>query len=257
MPLSRALRRTAQLRAATCVRWCSFSGGRYDLYHYKRYSDIRLVFAPEFESRSSGVSATASPTFATASTSLSCAFTRRVSGFHAELPEMERRRRARRRPGVSGRQSLAHWPTFDGCATGLLSRHGAAPVSVTRLQPRVVQLNAFAATNVENMRAAQSLHAADAIQIRSRPPDRLARRPPGSAQDHFRRQGTANGRGKRQTGRGSRKGVGRGCRGLQEMGAVGKAVRDSGRRAGDRLAPVPHRARDRARRTRRRFRRSL
>jgi hypothetical protein len=25
-----------------------FSGGRYDLYHYKRYSDLRLVFAPEY-----------------------------------------------------------------------------------------------------------------------------------------------------------------------------------------------------------------
>lgn len=25
-----------------------FSGGRYDLYHYKRYTDIRLVFAPEY-----------------------------------------------------------------------------------------------------------------------------------------------------------------------------------------------------------------
>ncbi len=26
-----------------------FSGGRYDLYHYKTYSDIRLVFAPEYQ----------------------------------------------------------------------------------------------------------------------------------------------------------------------------------------------------------------
>ena len=25
-----------------------FSGGRYDLYHYRRYGDIRLVFAPEY-----------------------------------------------------------------------------------------------------------------------------------------------------------------------------------------------------------------
>lgn len=34
-----------------CADTCSvvklFSGGRYDLYHYKTYSDIRLVFAPE------------------------------------------------------------------------------------------------------------------------------------------------------------------------------------------------------------------
>jgi hypothetical protein len=38
--------------AATTGNVCSvvrlFSGGRYDLYQYKRYSDIRLVFAPEY-----------------------------------------------------------------------------------------------------------------------------------------------------------------------------------------------------------------
>src|SRR5580698_4718153 len=36
-----------------CVDKCSvvklFSGGRYDLYHYKAYTDIRLVFAPEYQ----------------------------------------------------------------------------------------------------------------------------------------------------------------------------------------------------------------
>ena len=36
-----------------CAGKCSvvklFSGGRYDLYHYKTYTDIRLVFAPEYQ----------------------------------------------------------------------------------------------------------------------------------------------------------------------------------------------------------------
>jgi hypothetical protein len=36
-----------------CADKCSvvklFSGGRYDLYHYKTYGDVRLVFAPEFQ----------------------------------------------------------------------------------------------------------------------------------------------------------------------------------------------------------------
>jgi hypothetical protein len=36
-----------------CADKCSvvklFSGGRYDLYHYKSYSDVRLVFAPEYQ----------------------------------------------------------------------------------------------------------------------------------------------------------------------------------------------------------------
>ena len=222
-----------------------FSGGRYDLYHYKRYSDIRLVFAPEFDIAFFGRERD-SVTYLRYG--LNIAFLRVYeNGRPASTPNYLKWSADGVRdgdlvflagnPGPTGRLSTAAQLAFY--------RDTALPVSVTRLQPRVVQLNAFAATNVENMRAAQSLlsDAADAIQIRSRPPDRLARRPPGSAQDHFRRQDTANGRGKRQTGRGSRKGMGRGCRGLQEMGAVGKVVRDSGRRAGDRLAPVPHRAR--------------
>lgn len=36
-----------------CADQCSvvklFSGGRYDLYHYKTYSDVRLLFAPEYQ----------------------------------------------------------------------------------------------------------------------------------------------------------------------------------------------------------------
>jgi hypothetical protein len=36
-----------------CAERCSvvklFSGGRYDLYHYKTYTDVRLVFAPEYQ----------------------------------------------------------------------------------------------------------------------------------------------------------------------------------------------------------------
>ena len=43
-----------------------YSGGRYDLYQYKKYTDVRLVFAPEESIAAFGAIPTTSPTLATA-----------------------------------------------------------------------------------------------------------------------------------------------------------------------------------------------
>src|SRR5580704_10739374 len=42
-----AIARIEKACAVKCSVVKLFAGGRYDLYHYKTYSDLRLVFAPE------------------------------------------------------------------------------------------------------------------------------------------------------------------------------------------------------------------
>jgi hypothetical protein len=56
-----------------------YQGGQYNLYRYKKYTDVRLVFVPEFRLRSSAAILTTSTFRASTSTWPSCVFTKTVS----------------------------------------------------------------------------------------------------------------------------------------------------------------------------------
>ena len=56
-----------------------YEGGQYKLYKYRKYRDVRLVFAPDSRSPSSAATRTISIFHATVSTPASCACTRTTS----------------------------------------------------------------------------------------------------------------------------------------------------------------------------------
>ena len=137
-----------------------FSGGRYDLYRYKRYGDIRLVFAPEYTSAFFGKER---DSISYLRYGLNIAFLRAYeNGKPAATPNYlkwaaEGVREgdlvfAAGNPGPTGRLSTAAQLTFY--------RDAWLPTALGRLQPRVQQLNAFAAAGAANLRAAQSTLAA-------------------------------------------------------------------------------------------------
>ena len=104
-----------------------FSGGRYDLYHYKTYSDLRLVFAPEsqlafFDAERDSITYLRY--------GLDAAFLRAYEngkpGGYAALFEVEHGRSEGRRSGFRSGQSGADHAVYDGGSTDVLSRHSAA-----------------------------------------------------------------------------------------------------------------------------------
>jgi hypothetical protein len=133
-----------------------FSGGRYDLYQYRRYSDIRLVFAPEYAIAFFGRER---DSISYLRYGLNIAFLRAYeNGKPAATPDYLKWSAEGVKegdlvflagnPGTTGRLSTASQLTF--------LRDTALPFRLTRLQPRLVQLNAFAAGSESNLRAAQS-----------------------------------------------------------------------------------------------------
>ncbi len=133
-----------------------FSGGRYDLYQYRRYNDIRLVFAPEYAIAFFGRER---DSISYLRYGLNIAFLRAYeNGKPAATPAYLKWSPEGVKegdlvflggnPGPTGRLSTASQLTF--------LRDTALPLRLTRLQPRVVQLNAFAAASEGNLRAAQS-----------------------------------------------------------------------------------------------------
>jgi len=133
-----------------------FSGGRYDLYQYRRYSDVRLVFAPEYAIAFFGRER---DTISYLRYGLNIAFLRAYeNGKPAATPGYLKWSGEGAKegdlvflggnPGPTGRLSTASQLTY--------LRDTALPLRLTRLQPRVQQLNAFAASSEDNLRAAQS-----------------------------------------------------------------------------------------------------
>uniref|UniRef100_Q02D16 Dipeptidyl-peptidase n=1 Tax=Solibacter usitatus (strain Ellin6076) TaxID=234267 RepID=Q02D16_SOLUE len=138
----------------TVVRF--FSGGRYDLYQYRRYSELHLVFAPEYAIAFFGRERDSSSYLRYG---LNVAFLRAYEkGAPAATPDFLKWSAdgvkdgdlvfLAGNPGPTGRLSTSAQLTF--------LRDTALPLSLTRLQPRLQQLNAFAAANEVNLRAAQA-----------------------------------------------------------------------------------------------------
>src|ERR1022692_1858905 len=133
-----------------------FSGGRYDLYQYRRYSDLRLVFAPEYAIAFFGRER---DSISYLRYGLNIAFLRAYeNGQPAATPgylkwSMEGVKEGDLvflggNPGPTGRLSTAAQLTF--------LRDTALPLRLARLEARLQQLNAFAAASADNLRAAQS-----------------------------------------------------------------------------------------------------
>jgi hypothetical protein len=133
-----------------------FSGGRYDLYQYRRYSDLRLVFAPEYAIAFFGRERDSisylryglNIAFLRAYENSKPAATPHYLKWSAEGVKEGDLVFLGGNPGPTGRLSTASQLTF--------LRDTALPLRLTRLQPRVLQLNAFAASGVDNLRAAES-----------------------------------------------------------------------------------------------------
>ncbi|MEO8370766.1 MAG: S46 family peptidase [Candidatus Solibacter sp.] len=133
-----------------------FAGGRYDLYQYHRYAELRLVFAPEYGIAFFGRER---DSISYLRYGLNIAFLRAYeNGKPAVTPEFLKWSGEGAKdgdlvflggnPGPTGRLSTASQLTY--------LRDVALPLRLTRLQPRVLQLNAFAAASEDNLRAAQS-----------------------------------------------------------------------------------------------------
>jgi hypothetical protein len=169
---------TAQLKAATSVTQrnasaariesdcaaktgnvCSvvqlFSGGRYDLYRYQRYSDLRVVFAPEYSVAFFGKER---DSISYLRYGLNIAFLRAYeNNIPANTPHYLKWSKegvkeddlvfAAGNPGATSRSVTAAQLTFY--------RDTALPIALSRAQRRLQKLNAFAAVSDENMRAAQ------------------------------------------------------------------------------------------------------
>jgi hypothetical protein len=137
-----------------------FSGGRYDLYHYKRYTDIRLVFAPEYSIAFFGKER---DSISYLRYGLNIAFLRAYeNGKPAATPEYLKWSAEGVKeddlvfmagnPGPTGRLSTSAQLTFY--------RDSELPLRLGRIQPRIQQLNTFAVASEANLRAAQSTLAA-------------------------------------------------------------------------------------------------
>jgi hypothetical protein len=148
-------RECAASSANTCSVVTLFSGGRYDLYQYRKYTDVRLVFAPEYALAFFGRER---DSLTYLRYGLDIAFLRAYeSGRPAATPQYLKWSAAgvkegelvfaAGRPATTARATTAAQLTFY--------RDTALPVALARWGPRIQQLTAFAAKSESDRRAAQ------------------------------------------------------------------------------------------------------
>jgi len=137
-----------------------FSGGRYDLYQYQRYTDLRLVFAPEYEVAFFGKQRDSITylrygldiAFLRAYENGKAASTQHYLKWSAEGVKDGDLVFAAGDPAPTGRLATA--------AQLLFYRDTALPFTISRLDPRIRQLAAFALQSADHRRAAEPLLAA-------------------------------------------------------------------------------------------------
>jgi hypothetical protein len=141
----------------TCAVVTLFSGGRYDLYRYKKYTDVRLVFAPENALAFFGRER---DSITYLRYGLDIAFLRVYeNGKPADTPHYLKWSAngvkdgdlvfAAGNPATTMRETTAAQLTFY--------RDTALPAALARIGPRIQQLTAFAAKSEDNQRVAQPI----------------------------------------------------------------------------------------------------
>jgi hypothetical protein len=154
--IARIEKECAAKTAGACSVTRLFSGGRYDLYQYRRYRDVRLVFAPEYGIAFFGRER---DSISYLRYGLNIAFLRAYENGKPAATADYLKWSAdgvkegdlvflAGNPGPTGRLSTAAQLTF--------LRDTELPLRLSRMQPRVQQLNAFAAASEDNLRAAES-----------------------------------------------------------------------------------------------------
>jgi hypothetical protein len=144
-------------QGTTCTVVTLFSGGRYDLYRYKKYTDVRLVFAPESALAFFGRER---DSITYLRYGLDIAFLRAYeNGKPAATPHYLKWSAdgvkdgdlvlAAGNPATTARETTAAQLTFY--------RDTALPAAIARLGPRIQQLTAFAAKSEDNQRLAQPI----------------------------------------------------------------------------------------------------
>ena len=132
-----------------------FSGERYDLYEYKKYTDLRLVFAPEFAMAFFGGDP---DNFTYPRYDLDVAFLRAYeNGRPADTPHFLKWSAEGVKDGemvmVAG--NPASTSRLATAAQLAFYRDTTLPVSLARLQSRITAVRSFAAASAENQRVAQ------------------------------------------------------------------------------------------------------
>ncbi len=132
-----------------------YSGVRYDLYQYKPYTDLRLVFAPEYDIAFFGKERDA---ITYLRYGLDVAFLRAYEkGSPAATPNFLKWAGEAVKEGDLVFTAGNPEPTLRLATSSQLTfyRDAVLPIALGRLQPRIVALREYAAKSEENMRAAQ------------------------------------------------------------------------------------------------------